>query len=214
MLNPAKDDEWYDPEKVKAFLGVRPEQVADLLALKGDAVDNIPGAPGIGDKGARDLIERFGGVEAAIERAAEVERKTYRESLQNNAEQIRMSKRLATIATDVPIEFTLESVKAQPRRFGAAESDLQGAGVSQPAEGTGARGRYARARLPAASRRRRGLAAAGWRRAVAELLAAPAEQMAVRDGIVAGRRVRRSTTIGLAWQPGEARAVAAEILPI
>ena len=60
MLNPAKDDEWYDPEKVKAFMGVRPDQVADLLALKGDAVDNIPGAPGIGDKGARDLIERFG----------------------------------------------------------------------------------------------------------------------------------------------------------
>ena len=41
-------------------MGVRPDQVADLLALKGDAVDNIPGAPGIGDKGARDLIERFG----------------------------------------------------------------------------------------------------------------------------------------------------------
>ena len=76
-----------------------PAQVADLFALKGDAIDNIPGAPGIGDKGARDLIERFGSVEAAIERAAEVERKMYRESLQNNVERIRMSKRLATIAT-------------------------------------------------------------------------------------------------------------------
>ena len=64
MLNPAKDDEWYDPAKVKEFMGVRPEQVADLLALKGDAIDNIPGAPGIGDKGAKDLIERFGSVEA------------------------------------------------------------------------------------------------------------------------------------------------------
>ena len=49
MLNPAKDDEWYDAEKVKSFMGVRPDQVADLLALKGDAVDNIPGAPGIGN---------------------------------------------------------------------------------------------------------------------------------------------------------------------
>jgi DNA polymerase-1 len=74
MLNPAKDDEWYDPEKVKTFMGVRPEQVIDLLALKGDAIDNIPGAPGIGDKGAKDLIDRFGSVEAAMERAAEVER--------------------------------------------------------------------------------------------------------------------------------------------
>jgi len=114
MLNPAKDDEWYDPEKVKVFLGVSPGQVTDLLALKGDAVDNIPGAPGIGDKGAKDLIERFGSVEAAIEHAAEVERKAYREALQNFAEQIRMSKRLATISTDVPVEFSLDAVKVQP----------------------------------------------------------------------------------------------------
>jgi len=77
MLNPAKDDEWYDPAKVKVFMGVRPDQVTDLLALKGDAVDNIPGAPGIGDKGAKDLIERFGNVEEAIAHAAEVERKAY-----------------------------------------------------------------------------------------------------------------------------------------
>ncbi|MGA2740206.1 MAG: DNA polymerase I, partial [Bryobacteraceae bacterium] len=113
MLNPAKDDEWYDPGKVKEFLGVLPAQVADLFALKGDAIDNIPGAPGIGDKGARDLIERFGSVEAAIERAAEVERKMYRESLQNNVERILMSKRLATIDTAVPIEFEIESVRAR-----------------------------------------------------------------------------------------------------
>ena len=137
MLNPAKDDEIYDPEKVKTFMEVRPDQVADLLALKGDAVDNIPGAPGIGDKGAKEIIEKFGSVEAALERAAEVERKMYRESLQNNVERIRMSKRLATIDTGVPIEFTLDAVGADARP-GAAEGDLQGDGVSQPAEGTGA----------------------------------------------------------------------------
>ena len=89
-------------------MGVKPAQVADLLALKGDAVDNIPGAPGIGDKGARDLIQRFGSVEGALDHAAEVERKTYRESLQNNREQILLSKRLATIDTSVPIEFAVE----------------------------------------------------------------------------------------------------------
>ena len=50
-----KDDEWYDEAKVEEFMGVKPSQVADLLALKGDAIDNIPGAPGIGDKGARDI---------------------------------------------------------------------------------------------------------------------------------------------------------------
>ena len=68
MLNPAKDDTWYDPPKVKEFMGVEPRQVADLLALKGDAVDNIPGAPGIGDKGAKDLIEQFGSLETSLPR--------------------------------------------------------------------------------------------------------------------------------------------------
>jgi DNA polymerase-1 len=114
MLNPAKDDAWYNPAGVKEFMGVRPDQVADLLALKGDAVDNIPGAPGIGDKGAKDLIEQFGSLEAALERAGEVQRKMYRESLQNNVERIRMSKRLATIETGVPIDFVPEALKAAP----------------------------------------------------------------------------------------------------
>src|ERR1017187_9408975 len=66
MLNPAKDDTWYDPVKVKEFMGVEPGQVAHLLALMGDAVDNIPGAPGIGEKGAKDLIDQFGSVLAAL----------------------------------------------------------------------------------------------------------------------------------------------------
>ncbi len=112
MLNPMKDDLWFDEAKVQEFMGVKPSQVADLLALKGDSIDNIPGAPGIGDKGARDLIEKFGSVEVALERAAEVERRTYRESLQNNREQILLSKKLATIETAVPIEFTMDKVLA------------------------------------------------------------------------------------------------------
>jgi DNA polymerase-1 len=113
MLNPAKDDLWFDAEKVREFMGVAPPQVADLLALKGDAIDNIPGAPGIGEKGAKELIQRFGSVETAVDRAAEVERKTYRESLQNNRDQILLSKHLATIDTAVPIEWDLESLVAQ-----------------------------------------------------------------------------------------------------
>src|SRR5947209_9134660 len=112
VLNPAKDDTWYDPAKVEEFRGVKPAQVSDLLALKGDSIDNIPGAPGIGDKGARDLVEKFGSVEAALDRAAEVERKTYRESLQNHRDQILLSKKLATIETAVPIEFTMDKVVA------------------------------------------------------------------------------------------------------
>ncbi len=113
MLNPMKDDEWYDEAKVEEFMGVKPSQVADLLALKGDSIDNIPGAPGIGDKGARDIIAKFGSVEDALNRAAEVERKMYRESLQSNRKQIEMSKQLATIQTGIPLEWDLEALRTQ-----------------------------------------------------------------------------------------------------
>ena len=114
MLNPMKDDEWYDEAKVEEFMGVKPSQVADLLALKGDAIDNIPGAPGIGDKGARDIIAKFGSVEEALNRAVEVERKMYRESLQNNRAQIELSKQLATIQTGIPLEWDLAALRTQP----------------------------------------------------------------------------------------------------
>ena len=115
MLNPMKDDTLYDEAGVAAFMGVTPPQVVDLLALKGDAVDNIPGAPGIGDKGAKDLIQQFGSVEEAIARAGEVTRKMYRESLQTNSEQILLSKHLARIRTDVPLPLDLERLRrAEP----------------------------------------------------------------------------------------------------
>ncbi|MDQ6760189.1 MAG: DNA polymerase I [Acidobacteriota bacterium] len=108
MYNPVKESIWYDPEETERFMGVKPCQVADMLALMGDSIDNIPGAPGIGEKGAKDLITRFGSLTELLDRAQEVERKTYRESLLNNREQILMSKQLATIDTTVPIEWTLE----------------------------------------------------------------------------------------------------------
>ena len=97
---------------------MEPGQVADLLALKGDAIDNIPGAPGIGDKGAKDLLEQFGSVEAALDRAAEVKRQMYRKSLQKNRERILMSKQLATIECDVPVPF-------DARRVPCAGADLE-----------------------------------------------------------------------------------------
>ena len=97
VLNPPKDNLISDPAKVEEILGVPPERVVDVMALRGDAVDNIPGAPGIGDKGSVDLIQRFGTVENALDRAAEVERKTYRESLQNNRDMVLLSKELVTI---------------------------------------------------------------------------------------------------------------------
>lgn len=114
VLNPMKNDLVYDSDGVKEALGVTPPQVVDLLALKGDSVDNIPGAKGIGDKGARDLILTYGSVEAAIKHAAEVKRKTYRESLQQNRDLILLSKKLATIAVDAPVTLDLENLQFVP----------------------------------------------------------------------------------------------------
>ena len=76
VLNPQKDNLILDPAKVTETLGVPPEKVVDVMALRGDSVDNIPGAPGIGDKGSVELIEEFGTVEAVLDRAAEVKRKS------------------------------------------------------------------------------------------------------------------------------------------
>jgi DNA polymerase-1 len=112
ILNPPKDNLICDAAKVVEILGVPPERVIDVMALRGDAIDNIPGAPGIGDKGSVEIIKRFGTVEQALERAAEVERKTYRESLLNNRDAILFSKSMATIDTNVPIELDVEAMRA------------------------------------------------------------------------------------------------------
>ena len=112
ILNPPKDNLICDAAKVEEILGVPPERVIDVMALRGDSIDNIPGAPGIGDKGSVEIIKRFGSVEQALERAAEVERKTYRESLQNNRETILFSKSMATIDTNVPIELNVDAMRA------------------------------------------------------------------------------------------------------
>src|SRR5579864_6677992 len=112
ILNPPKDNLICDAAKVEEILGVPPERVVDVMALRGDAIDNIPGAPGIGDKGSVEIIKRFGSVEQALERAGEVEKKTYRESLLNNRETILFSKSMATIDTNVPIELDVDAMRA------------------------------------------------------------------------------------------------------
>src|SRR5499427_8682625 len=111
VLNPPKDNLIADGKKVEELLGVPPERVVDVMALRGDSIDNIPGAPGIGDKGSVELIRRFGNVEAALDRAGEIEKKTYRESLLNNREIVLFSKRMATIDCHVPVELELDAMK-------------------------------------------------------------------------------------------------------
>jgi DNA polymerase I len=111
ILNPPKDNLICDAAKVEEILGVPPERVVDVMALRGDSIDNIPGAPGIGEKGSVEIIKRFGTVEQALEHAAEVEKKTYRESLQNNRETILFSKSMATIDTNVPVDLDVEAMR-------------------------------------------------------------------------------------------------------
>jgi DNA polymerase I len=120
VLNPQKDNLILDPAKVLEVLGVPPEQVVDVMALRGDTVDNIPGAPGIGDKGSIELIQQFGCVEAVLDRAEEVKRKSYRESLKQNRAAVLLSKELVTIDCRVPLELDLNAMQT-------TEPDLEAA---------------------------------------------------------------------------------------
>ncbi len=104
----------YDPNGVTEDFGVPPAKVADVLALMGDSIDNIPGVPGIGDKGAKALIQEFGSLEELLARAGEVTRKSYREGLQQHAEQARLSKELSTIHTDLPVPFDPAALRRDP----------------------------------------------------------------------------------------------------
>ena len=114
ILNTSKDDMIVDREKVRELFGVTPEQIPDLLALWGDSSDNIPGAPGIGEKGARDLIQKFGTIEALLDRAEEVSNSKHRASLAGNREQILLSKQLVTIDTKLPIQPEWDDFKVRP----------------------------------------------------------------------------------------------------
>ena len=127
VLNPAKGDLIIDEKKVEEIMGVPPSKVADVMALMGDSIDNIPGArnpndkpapgerrkPGIGEVGARKLIQQYGSAEEALAHAAEVKPTSYREALEKNGEFVRLSKQLATIPTDAPVPLSLDALRIQ-----------------------------------------------------------------------------------------------------
>src|ERR1700741_372516 len=114
-----KGDVIVDERKVEELLGVPPEKVVDYMALLGDTIDNIPGAKGIGEKGAAELIKKYGSVESALDHADEVPNKRYREALQQQREQVLMSKQLAEIAKDAPIEVNLKELELRPANAAA-----------------------------------------------------------------------------------------------
>ncbi|MBW6507386.1 MAG: DNA polymerase I [Rhodobacteraceae bacterium] len=101
------------PDEVAEKFGVGPDRVVDVQALAGDAVDNVPGAPGIGIKTAALLINEYGDLETLLARAGEVSQPKRRAALQDNAEQIRLSMRLVTLDAHTPLDFTLESLEVR-----------------------------------------------------------------------------------------------------
>ena len=111
VYNPRDDGTWYDAAGVKEKFGVQPEQVLDVLALMGDSIDNIKGVPGIGEKGARDLIANYGSLESLLSHAGEVSNKRYREGLLAHAEDARQSRELARIRVDVPVDFLPDTLR-------------------------------------------------------------------------------------------------------
>jgi DNA polymerase-1 len=111
VYNPRDEGTWYDAAAVQEKFGVRPDQVVDVLALMGDSIDNIKGVPGIGEKGAKDLIGRYGTLDELLKHADEVTNKRYREGLQGHAEDARQSRDLARIRTDVPVDFEPEALR-------------------------------------------------------------------------------------------------------
>ncbi len=110
VIHPVKYER-LDREGVRSKFGVPPEQVADVLALMGDSIDNIPGVPGIGEKGASKLVSEYGSLESLLEHAHELRNKRQREALEQHGEGARLSKELVTIVTDLALDVSLEDLR-------------------------------------------------------------------------------------------------------
>ena len=101
-------------EEVNAKYGIHsPKQLIDILGLMGDSADNIPGCPGVGPKGAEKLVQQFGSIENLLEHTSEL-KGALKQKIEDNAEQIRMSKWLATIITDVPVTLDADALRREP----------------------------------------------------------------------------------------------------
>lgn len=111
ILNPRRSGEQVeliDNENVSEKFGVPPDKVVDVLGLMGDSSDNVPGVPGIGEKTAKELIQKFGSLEKTLANADKVKRKNVRNNLKEHADIARLSKKLVTIETNVPYKLDLK----------------------------------------------------------------------------------------------------------
>jgi len=107
-------DRWTDAKEVEERLGVRPDQVVDLMALTGDQVDNVPGVPGVGPKTAAQLIQQFGTLENLLSHLPEVAKPKLRQALEEGRETVRRARQLVALKMDVPLPITLNSLLLKP----------------------------------------------------------------------------------------------------
>src|SRR5438094_9490027 len=104
-------EKWYGPEEVEAKWGVPPQQVADLLALTGDKIDNIPGVPGVGEKTAAGLLKEFGTLENVLANAGAVKKPKLRENLLASLDSVRRGRQLISLYEELPLPVQLEDLE-------------------------------------------------------------------------------------------------------
>ncbi|MBI5187628.1 MAG: DNA polymerase I [Nitrospirae bacterium] len=115
VYDPMKDS-ILDEEYVKKRFGIGPERITEFMALTGDAIDNIPGIKGIGEKTAKELLSDFGSLEELLSNTDRIKREKLKKLISENTDMVRLSQRLATIDTSVPLDIDISE-------FGLKESD-------------------------------------------------------------------------------------------
>ena len=107
-------EKWYGPAEVMEKWGVPPEQVADLLALTGDKIDNVPGVPGVGEKTAASLLKEYGTLEGVLENAGKVKKPKLRENLLASIDRVRLGRKLIQLFDALPLPVVLEDLERKP----------------------------------------------------------------------------------------------------
>ena len=203
VLNPGREGSGstsFDRNAVLEKWGVPPERIVDVLALVGDAVDNVPGVAGIGDKGARDLVREFGPLEAVLDNADKVKRAAYREGLKAHRAEALLSKQLVTLREDAPVELDLDALRLagpDPAAAHALFKELEFQVLARE---------YAPEVAPSAAEQRLAVARAEIDAVVAEARAAGRVAIGV---VVTGTQAMRAQALGLAlsWAPGRSAYV-------
>lgn len=192
----------YDADLVTEDFGVPPNRVIDVLALMGDASDNVPGVPGIGEKGAKKLINEYGSFDELLERAGEVKRKSYREGLQEHRDMALLSKELVTIHTDLPIRFDPKALlREEPKHEDLLEIfyELDFKSLADEIESEhGVPAAEVEAALPV-------LSTAEWKAATKGLRGKKGLRGEIHLSTVGGEQVGEAEVLGLAIQDAEGR---------